>query len=122
MKKIKKLLAALTIATLTFSLAGCGGSSTTSTSQTSNSSKILKAQVDVEIASMDPQIATEGTSFDAIAAVTDGLYQMDSEGKPKLALAEKVDKSEDGLTYTFTLRDAKWSNGTAVTANDGEDL
>ncbi|WP_294378492.1 peptide ABC transporter substrate-binding protein [uncultured Clostridium sp.] len=118
MKKIKKLLAALTIATLTFSLAGCGGSSTTSTSQTSNSSKILKAQVDVEIASMDPQIATEGTSFDAIAAVTDGLYQMDSEGKPKLALAEKVDKSEDGLTYTFTLRDAKWSNGTAVTAND----
>jgi oligopeptide transport system substrate-binding protein len=33
-------------------------------------------------------------------------------------MAESVDKSADGLTYTFKLRDAKWSNGTPVTAND----
>lgn len=119
MKKIKKLLATLVVTALAFSLAGCGGASTdnTQTAQTGGN-KVLKAQVDVEVASMDPQIAVDGTSFDAISAVTDGLYQIDSEGKAVMALADKVDKSEDGLNYTFTLKDAKWSNGTAVTAND----
>lgn len=119
MKKIKKLLATLVVTALAFSLAGCGGASTdkTQTAQTGGD-KVLKAQVDVEVASMDPQIAVDGTSFDAISAVTDGLYQIDSQGKAVMALADKVDKSEDGLNYTFTLKDAKWSNGTAVTAND----
>lgn len=119
MKKVKKLLATLVVTALTFSLAGCGGAST-NTAQTGQTGgdKVLKAQVDVEVASMDPQIATDGTSFDAISAVTDGLYQTDSEGKAVMALADKVDKSADGLHYTFTLKDAKWSNGTAVTAND----
>ena len=119
MEKVKKLLATLVVTALTFSLAGCGGAST-NTAQTGQTGgdKVLKAQVDVEVASMDPQIATDGTSFDAISAVTDGLYQTDSEGKAVMALADKVDKSADGLHYTFTLKDAKWSNGTAVTAND----
>ena len=118
-EKVKKLLATLVVTALTFSLAGCGGAST-NTAQTGETGgdKVLKAQVDVEVASMDPQIATDGTSFDAISAVTDGLYQTDSEGKAVMALADKVDKSADGLHYTFTLKDAKWSNGTAVTAND----
>ncbi len=34
------------------------------------------------------------------------------------AIAETYDISEDGKTYTFHLRDAKWSNGDAVTAAD----
>ena len=33
------------------------------------------------------------------------------------AIAESYDLSDDGLTYTFHLRDAKWTNGDAVTAN-----
>ena len=33
-------------------------------------------------------------------------------------MAETYDISEDGKTYTFHLRDAKWSNGEAVTAAD----
>jgi len=43
---------------------------------------------------------------------------MDAEGAAVPALAESYDLSDDGLTYTFHLRDAKWSNGTPVTAND----
>ncbi len=78
----------------------------------------VKIQFNVEVASMDPQIATDGTSFEAIAATTEGLYSVDADGSPILAIAESVDKSADGLTYTFKLRDAKWSNGEAVTAND----
>ncbi|XIJ22901.1 ABC transporter substrate-binding protein [Lacrimispora sp. JR3] len=67
---------------------------------------------------MDPQIATDGTSFEVIAGITDGLYGVDAGGKPVPALAESVDKSSDGLTLTYHLRDAIWSNGTPVTAND----
>jgi oligopeptide transport system substrate-binding protein len=80
--------------------------------------KILNVQFDVEVASMDPQVATDGTSFEVIAAITEGLYSVDAAGSPILAMAESVVKSEDGMTYTFTLRDAKWSNGTPVTAGD----
>nr|WP_243167879.1 peptide ABC transporter substrate-binding protein [Anaerocolumna cellulosilytica] len=79
---------------------------------------ILNVHFDVEIASMDPQIATDGTSFETIAAITEGLYSIDASGSPILAMAESVDKSKDGLTYTFTLRDAKWSDGTPVTSHD----
>lgn len=66
----------------------------------------------------DPQVATDGTSFEVIADYTDGLMQMDADGAAVPAMAETYDISEDGKTYTFHLRDAKWSNGEAVTAAD----
>lgn len=54
-----------------------------------------------------------------IADFTDGLMQMDADGQPVPAIAESYEVSDDGLTYTFHLRaDAKWSNGTPVTAAD----
>lgn len=142
MKKFKNLLSLLLVALMLLSLTACGGkSSTTSTPGTAEGTtedaastgtdaatstdtapatggKVLNVQVDVEVASMDPQIATDGTSFEVQAAVTEGLYSIDAAGAPLFAMAESVDKSDDGLTYTFHLRDANWSNGTPVTAND----
>ena len=45
--------------------------------------------------------------------------QMDSDGQAVPAIAESYDLSDDGLTYTFHLRDdAQWSNGDPVTASD----
>ena len=44
--------------------------------------------------------------------------QLDAEGKAVPALAEKFDVSADGKVYTFHLREAKWSNGDPVTADD----
>lgn len=79
---------------------------------------VLKVQFNVEVASMDPQIATDGTSFEVISAVTEGLYSVDAEGSAIEAMVDTVEKSEDGLTYTFKLKDANWSNGTPVTAED----
>ncbi len=131
MKRISKLLALMLVLVLTFSLVACSKGDTKkddaattdnkATEQTGDSSaagKVLKVHFDVEVASMDPQIATDGTSFEVLADVTEGLYSVDANGTPILAMAESVDKSADGLTYTFKLRDAKWSNGTAVTAKD----
>jgi len=49
----------------------------------------------------------------------EGLYKLDESGTVVLGQAASVDTSDDGLTYTFTLRDdIKWSDGQAVTAAD----
>lgn len=75
--------------------------------------------METPVESLDPQQATDGTSFEVIADYTDGLMQMDADGKAVNAIAESYETSDDGLTWTFHLRqDAKWSNGTPVTAKD----
>ncbi|MFP3359244.1 ABC transporter substrate-binding protein, partial [Planococcus sp. SIMBA_143] len=55
-----------------------------------------------------------------MASVFEGLTRLDPEGNPEPAMAENIDVSEDGLTYTYTLRDAQWENGDPVTADDFE--
>ena len=79
----------------------------------------LSVMVETPVMSLDPQIATDGTSFEVIADYTDGLTQMDAEGGAIPAIAESWDISDDGTVYTFHLRDdAVWSNGDPVTAAD----
>ncbi len=78
----------------------------------------LGVMLGTNVMSLDTNLATDGDSFEVIADCIDGLTQMDQEGAAVPALAESYDVSDDGLTYTFHLRDAKWSNGTPVTAND----
>lgn len=82
------------------------------------SDNVLKVQIGAEVASMDPQLARDNASFEVLAAVTEGLYTVDADGNAVPAMVEKEEISEDGLTRTYTLKDAKWSNGDPVTAND----
>lgn len=110
MKKYAKFLMIFVFSVVT--LAACSGDS-------ESSGKVLKVAKDVELASMDQHIATDGLSFEVIAATIEGLYTVDADGNAIPAIAESYDLSEDGLTYTFHLREeAKWSNGDPVTAND----
>lgn len=125
-KMIKTLLTFSFVVSMIGALTACGGTKTGDNGATTDSESTveetsadsLNVHIDVEVASMDPQIATDGTSFEVIAAITDGLYALDADGNPVEALVDTVEKSEDGLNYTFTLKDAKWSNKTPVTAND----
>jgi oligopeptide transport system substrate-binding protein len=72
-----------------------------------------------EIPAMDTTQATDAVSFTVMNNVFEGLYRMSWENTPTPGVAESVDISSDGLTYTFNLRtDAVWSNGTPVTAED----
>ena len=82
------------------------------------SDRYLGVMLSTNVMSLDTNLATDGDSFEVIADCIDGLTQMDDEGAAQPALAESWDVSDDGLTYTFHLRDAKWSDGTPVTAND----
>ncbi|NCC66601.1 MAG: peptide ABC transporter substrate-binding protein [Clostridia bacterium] len=121
MKSTKKLCAILLAAVMVLALAACGTPSTeeSTTPDTTATGGTLNVMVEVEVASLDPQVATDGTSFEVIADYTDGLMQMDADGKAVKAICEEETVSEDGLTYTFKLRDdAYWSNGDPVTADD----
>lgn len=132
MKKTKAVLALLMVGTMMLGVVGCGSSSdtagsgsvTTGTESTGSDtaaagSSDMNVMLETPVESLDPQQATDGTSFEVIADYTDGLMQMDADGQAVPAIAESYDLSDDGLTYTFHLRsDAKWSNGTPVTAAD----
>ncbi len=113
MKKTRKAVAFLTVSALVL---GMTGVSTTALADVGASD--LNIMLETPVESLDPQIATDGTSFEVIADFTDGLMQMDADGKAVEALAESYELSDDGLTYTFHLRDASWSNGDPVTAAD----
>lgn len=132
MKRIVALVLAMVMA---LSLAACGGSDTSAPATTTAPAaaasdaapadttaagdSVLNVMVEVEVESLDPQVATDGTSFEVIANYTDGLTQMDADGAVVPAIAESWDVSEDGTVYTFHLReDANWSNGEPVTADD----
>jgi len=72
-----------------------------------------------EFPSIDPGIAEDVSGGEIIRDLFEGLYNQDADGNlvPGVALSHTV--SEDGLTYTFTLRpEAKWSNGDPVVAGD----
>ncbi|MBQ7703979.1 MAG: peptide ABC transporter substrate-binding protein [Selenomonadaceae bacterium] len=81
-------------------------------------SNTLKVMLGSNAVSLDAAQATDSVSFELMADCIDGLTQMDSNGKAIPAIAESYDISEDGKTYTFHLRDAKWANGDEVTAED----
>jgi ABC-type oligopeptide transport system substrate-binding subunit len=68
---------------------------------------------------MDPAINSSVDGASMIIHGFEGLYRWNQSGSLEPAAAESVDISEDGLTYTFHLREGlKWSDGTALTAED----
>lgn len=101
---------------------GSASTGTTAATGETTSGNTIVYQINTLIDTMDPIIANDGTSFDVIAQVMEGLYTKDENGSPILGMASDVEESDDGMTYTFTIRDdAKWSaTGDPVTANDFE--
>ena len=90
---------------------GCGGGD-------SSSDKKLSVMLGSNVVSLDSAKCTDSASFELITDCIDGLMQLDANGKAIPAIAESFTVSPDGKTYTFHLRDAKWSNGDPVTADD----
>ena len=129
--KLRKVMA-WTLASAMFAglLAGCGGSTqTTETAAAESGSeeggssaeggKVLRYQASTLVDSLDPALSNDYTSSGVISQFMMGLMTKDESGAPVYGVAESEEKSEDGLTLTFKIRDdAKWSNGDPVTAND----
>lgn len=124
MKKLMSmfLASALLLAVLT----GCGftGSSTQSPSggegESGGSTRDTLVYYDSnEIRTLVQWAASDTQSFTILNNAFEGLFRLDANHEPQPALAESYTVSDDGLVYTFTLREGlQWSNGTALTAND----
>src|SRR5262245_29885544 len=72
-----------------------------------------------EPGSLDPALSRDIAGYKILMHLYEGLVMPDAvEGAPRPALAERWDVSEDGRTYTFHLREARWSNGDPVRAED----
>lgn len=68
---------------------------------------------------MDPHLVQDGDTIDLLQQVYEGLVGWSPENVPVGLVAESWQVSEDGLTYTFTLRkEAKFHNGRDITAED----
>ncbi|MCD5493347.1 peptide ABC transporter substrate-binding protein [Lactobacillus delbrueckii subsp. lactis] len=111
---LKKITAAGLLTASALVLAACGQQKN-SQSQTK---QVLNWTESAQISTQDPSLTTDSTSFQALLNTQEGLYRLDKKQKPQLALAKSAKVTDGGKTYTFVLRDAKWSNGQAITAND----
>lgn len=104
-------------------LSACSNSNKDSDKNKATNNKSGKNEVNFveaqEIPSLDPSLATDTVSFLVLNNVMEGLYRLGENDKLEEGLAVgDPEVSEDGTVLTFELRDAKWSNGDAITAND----
>lgn len=122
-----KLLFVLVIMSLV--LAACGGKPSTATNATN-----VPAASDVPAVTepavvrigwagspdnLNPGLAILTESYTIFELVYDSMYDLNLDGSFTLSLAESVDVSEDGLTYTYKIRDGiKWHDGEPLTAED----
>lgn len=108
---IKKIV---TLFAMFFVLFSCGSASTSSSSNT------IAINLNEEGKSLDPQLLTDTSGIQIHSFLSEGLTKVDVNTKEVIpALAEKWEISEDGLVWTFHLRDGiKWSNGDSIVAGD----
>lgn len=84
---------------------------------------ILRAPLYFDISTLHFCASNKGSyvnSSQVIPYVFEGLMRRGMGDVPVQALAQKVDISEDGKTYTFHLKETQWSDGKPVTASDFE--
>ncbi|OLS09563.1 peptide ABC transpoter substrate-binding protein [Lacticaseibacillus casei] len=115
MKKSHWLTALITGVALATLLVGCGSKGSAS----SSSAQTLNLTEELDPTTLDVNDMRNTNENDILSEVQEGLTTIESKnGKDKVVLtgAKSYTKSADGLTYTFKLRDAKWSDGKKVTA------
>lgn len=118
----KRLLALALAAVLVFSLAACGGSQKAEDStggQDAGGEKELKVQVGPNPETIDPALNSAVDGGNMLLHAFECLLTVAEDGTLQPGCAESWEESEDGLTWTFHLRDGlKWSDGTDLTAED----
>src|SRR5690625_3011411 len=81
--------------------------------------KVLYLNNVIDTTSLDPSIGFDQVSWDPLNNLMEGVTRLDEDSTAQAGVAEDWDVSDDGLTYTFYLRDdANWSTGDAVVAED----
>ena len=113
MKRIKLFIVILALTVIT---AGCSSAE----GIYSDKGQVFRKVIPQDISSLDSALVTDTVSFDLFNQVYEGLYTLDKNDKAQPGVAKEMPKkSNGGKTLTIKLRkDAKWSNGDPVTAQD----
>ncbi|WP_289142427.1 peptide ABC transporter substrate-binding protein [uncultured Brevibacillus sp.] len=133
MKKLSTVLLSASLAVSMF-VAGCSGQPAANNQSAppaennqpngaapgDQAAKLLLLNNIKEPTSLDPPIGFDEPSYNILNNLMEGLTRLDENQKIQPAAASEWKVSVDGKTYTFTLRDSKWSNGDPVTAHDFE--
>lgn len=85
-----------------------------------NVSQHLKINIGREPMTLHPGLANDSVSESVVLQLFEGLTRTELWGQTVNAAASIVKISDDQKTYTFTIREAKWSNGDPVVAKDFE--
>lgn len=113
----KRILSLVLMLSLLVTLAGCGGKQ--GDSAKSAEGKFVRYNHGQEPETIDPTLNTSVDGGTVVVMCFEGLTKFDKNENAAPAVAERWDISADKKTYTFHLRkDAKWSDGKPVTAND----
>lgn len=116
MKTVKKVLTLLVILSLVLTFASCGGG-------TSSKEMNLNVCISSEPQTIDPALNSSVDGAIMTSHIFEGLMKWKDDGKGNGIITEgqaaSYKVSDDGLVYTFTLRDGiKWSDGQPVKAGD----
>ena len=80
---------------------------------------VLHRPLEAEPDSLDPPKTSSGVGGVVETDLFEGLVRFDAAGRIIPGVAERWERTPDGVTYTFHLRpDARWSNGAPMTAED----
>ena len=113
--KVKKILALLLALCMVFALAACGGN------EKDASASEITVQIGPNPETLDPALNSAVDGGNMLITLFETLLIIDENNEVKPGQAEKWDVSEDGLTWTFTMRDGlKWSDGSELNAKDFE--
>ena len=110
--KFKKMLAIfLSAALFVTAFAGCG----------KKKADGITVQIGPNPETLDPALNSAVDGGNMLITLFETLLIIDQDNKVQPGQAEKYDISDDGLTWTFTMRDGlKWSDGTDLNAKDFE--
>lgn len=114
---MKRQLTALiaVVAAVGLLFVSCGGKKNAQ----ANDGSVLHVQVGPSPETIDPALNSAVDGANMIIHAFEGLLKFDRDNNIVAGCAEKWEQSSDGLTWTFHLRNGlKWSDGSALTAED----
>lgn len=129
----KKLISAVLVAAMSLALVACGNTASTGETEKTTDTAATEGGIDLtacvasEPDTIDPSLNSSVDGGIYIQHTFEGLMRYEpvevdgafNDSEVVFGQAESVDVSEDGLVYTFHLRDdIYWSDGQPVTAND----
>ena len=133
--KMKKFVAVAVAGCMAASLVACGSSASTSTASTDSATAEqatgataaaatgsgFTVQLGPNPETLDPALNSSVDGANTIITIFEPLLLIDENNEIIPGQAESYTVSEDGLTWTFTMRDGlKWSDGSDLTAKDFE--